>query len=360
MDSLTHLFYGATICAAIAPAKHRRAALLAGAALNTLPDLDVLPLLLLDDPVLRMTWHRGPTHSLLVLPFVALVLWWWFRRRGGRVAESPTRWCLAILVTLLAHPLLDAFTVYGTQLWWPLTSPPAMWSSLFIIDPLFSLPWIVAAVAAWFIRRDVSAQRWLFAGLVLGVVYLGWSQLAKRQVEQAVTATLRDTSLAAAPRFSVPSPLNTLLWRVVVMTPDGYLDGQRSLMADSGPIRFRQHHDDRAALAEVEGFSRVERLLWFNHHFVRADATDRGLLLSDLRMGSEPDYVFRFVVARRDGGQWQPLVPTRREPSLLGRTQTLGAVWRRIWTQPNEMEDGASDQAAADRLGSTPAASASK
>ncbi|MCB1566316.1 MAG: metal-dependent hydrolase, partial [Xanthomonadales bacterium] len=135
MDSITHLFYGATICAAIAPAKHRRAALLAGAALNTLPDLDVFPLMLLDDPVLRMTWHRGSTHSLLVLPFIALGLWWWFRRRGGRVADAPRRWWWAILVTLLAHPLLDAFTVYGTQLWWPLMQPPAMWSSLFIIDP---------------------------------------------------------------------------------------------------------------------------------------------------------------------------------------------------------------------------------
>ncbi|MEZ5437199.1 MAG: metal-dependent hydrolase [Lysobacteraceae bacterium] len=360
MDSITHLFYGATICAAIAPAKHRRAALLAGAALNTLPDLDVFPLMLLDDPVLRMTWHRGSTHSLLVLPFIALGLWWWFRRRGGRVADAPRRWWWAILVTLLAHPLLDAFTVYGTQLWWPLMQPPAMWSSLFIIDPLFSLPWILAAVSAWFLRRDMAAQRVLVSGLLLGVGYLGWSMLAKQRVEQALASTLEGTPLATAPRFSVPAPLNTLLWRVVVLTPDGYLEGEHSLVADSGPIRFREHHDERALLGDVAAFPRVARLLWFNHHFVRAEMTDDGLLLSDLRMGSEPDYVFRFLVAQNDGKQWRPLVPVQRVPSTLGRSQNLGDIWHRIWQPPDDDGVGLPGQAAADRFGSMPAASASK
>lgn len=92
MDSITHLFIGGAIAAAIAPAGQRRAALLAGAAINSLPDLDVLPLLLSDDPIVRMTWHRGATHSLLLLPFVAWALWLWFRQRGGRVARAPRRW----------------------------------------------------------------------------------------------------------------------------------------------------------------------------------------------------------------------------------------------------------------------------
>ena len=88
MDSITHLFIGGAIAAALAPPAQRRAALLAGAALNSLPDLDVLPLLLTDDPVIRMTWHRAATHSLLVLPLVGLLLWSGFRSRGKRVAAA--------------------------------------------------------------------------------------------------------------------------------------------------------------------------------------------------------------------------------------------------------------------------------
>ncbi|HJW45507.1 MAG TPA: metal-dependent hydrolase [Lysobacter sp.] len=67
MDSLTHLFVGGAIAAAIAPSSQRRAALLAGAVLNSLPDLDVFPLY---SATIRMVWHRGLTDSVFVLPLV--------------------------------------------------------------------------------------------------------------------------------------------------------------------------------------------------------------------------------------------------------------------------------------------------
>ena len=149
MDSLSQIVLGGALAAAIAPAGHRRAALLAGAALGTLPDLDGIPLaLLFDDPVLRMTWHRSISHSLFVLPFVAALVWWLYKRRGGRVAASPLRWFFAMQAALITHPVLDAFTVYGTQLWWPLKTPPTMWSSVFIIDPLYTLWLLIACVVA--------------------------------------------------------------------------------------------------------------------------------------------------------------------------------------------------------------------
>ena len=151
MDSLTQIVLGGALAAAIAPARHRRAALLAGAALGTLPDLDALPLMLLsDDPIVNMTVHRSFSHSLFVLPLLGIAIWWLFKRFGnGRVAEAPTRWCWAIQLALVTHPLLDAFTVYGTQLWWPLMPPPTMWSSVFIIDPLYTLWLLLACVAAF-------------------------------------------------------------------------------------------------------------------------------------------------------------------------------------------------------------------
>src|SRR5688500_5168415 len=145
MDSLTQIVLGAAVAAAITPAAHRRAALLAGAALGTLPDLDSLILLpLTRDPVTLMTVPRRFSHSLFVLPLLGALLWWLFRRFGhGRVAHAPRRWFWAIQLALITHPLLDAFTVYGTQLWWPLRPPPAMWSSVFIIDPAYTL-WLIA------------------------------------------------------------------------------------------------------------------------------------------------------------------------------------------------------------------------
>ncbi|MDE2408552.1 MAG: metal-dependent hydrolase [Xanthomonadaceae bacterium] len=333
MDSLTHLFYGGVICAAIAPTAHRRAALLAGAALNTLPDLDVLPLALCDDPVVRMTWHRAATHSWLVLPFIAWASWVFFRRRGGRVTQAPGRWWWAIFICLMAHPLLDSFTVYGTQLLWPIPIPPLMWSSLFIIDPLFTLSWLLACVLAWWAWDKPLGQRALLAGLVLGAGYLGWSLLAKVLVQREADRQLAALGLADAPRFSVPMPFNTLLWQVTAMTPTGFVTGQRSLVADHGPMQFTAYPSDVAALRAMAAFPVVQRLTWFNHGFQKAQLRDGQLILSDLRMGSEPDYTFNFAVARRVGTQWQAIPPQQLRWPWQARKR-LPDMWRRIWRQP--------------------------
>ena len=354
MDSLTQIVLGGAVAAAIAPAPHRRAALLAGAMLGTLPDLDALPLALLtDDPVARMTWHRSASHSLFVLPLLGWAIWALFRRSGGRVAESPLRWFWAIQLALVTHPLLDAFTVYGTQLWWPLPMRPVMWSSVFIIDPLYTIWLLAACIAAWWLRERIAAQRVLLAGLALSSAYLAWSLLAKVAVDREAGRALAAIGLADAPRFSVPMPFNTVLWRVVAMTPQGFVEGERSLLADSGPMVFRGYRSNLEALRAAQGIAAVQRLDWFNHGFQKAQVRDGVLVLSDLRMGAEPDYTFNFAVAERDGNAWRAIPPEQlRWPWQA--TRRLTAMWERIWTQP------ALAQAAAGNPVATPAASASK
>ena len=336
MDSITHLFYGGVICAAIAPKAHRRAALLAGAALNTLPDLDVLPLQLCDDPIVRMTWHRAATHSWLLLPLLAWAIWWWFRRRDGRVAQAPTRWWWAIFACLMAHPLLDSFTIYGTQLFWPLPVPPLMWGSLFIVDPLFTSPWLLAFMLAWWAWNKPLGQRAVMAGLVLGVGYLGWSLAATALVESEAERALAVIGLADAPHFSVPMPFNTLLWRVVAMTPEGYVEGFRSLAVDRGRIQFTAYRSNVGALHAAGMVPAVQRLTWFTHGFVRAQTVGGELVLSDLRMGSEPDYGFNFAVAHEQGGRWIALDPPRRPKFEWKMRLTWGELWQRIWRQPEK------------------------
>lgn len=357
MDSLTQILLGGAIAAAIAPPRHRRAALLAGAALGTLPDLDSLPIALLtDDPVARMTWHRSVSHSLFVLPLVAWAIWAWCKTRGGRVAESPRRWFWAIQLALVTHPLLDAFTVYGTQLLWPLPARPVMWSSVFIIDPLYTVWLLIGCIAAFFLRWRPAAQRALVAALVLSTAYLGWSLVAKAMVEREADRALAAMGLSDAPRFSVPMPLNTLLWRVVAMTPNGYVEGERSLVADRGPMTFRGHPSNTQALAEAGDVPAVQRLKWFNHGFMRAQVMGDELVLSDLRMGNEPDYFFRFAVAAH-GSPWHA-IPPRQLPMSRDADGMLGNTWQRIWNAP--VDAVSNDQAATGSAGDTPATSASK
>jgi inner membrane protein len=328
MDSVTQILLGASCAAVVAPARQRRFALALGAALGTLPDLDVLPLALLDDPVARMTWHRSVSHSLLVLLPFGVALWALMRRYGTRVREAPRAWLMAILLALGTHPLLDAHTVYGTQLWWPLPPAPAMWSTVFIIDPLYTLWLLIGVVVALLVRREALAQRALVAGLVLSCAYLGWGWIAKALVDRQFDRALAQAGLGGAPRFSVPMPFTSFVWRGVAMTPEGYVEiaatpWQRSMPAlrtrvDEAALR-------RRALDEVPA---AARLMWFAHGFLRSQVIDGELVLSDLRMGLEPDYVFSFAVARRAGERWEPIMP-RQLPVPARGWETIRESWRR-------------------------------
>lgn len=335
MDSLTQIVLGGAVAAACVPPAHRRRALVAGAVLGTLPDLDVLPLsVLAHDPILNMTWHRGPSHSLFVLAALGLLVWGLVRRRPTASA-APLRWLAAIELSLLTHPLLDAFTTYGTQLFWPLPVAPTMISSIFIIDPLYTVPLLVAFVAVAWLGARPSARTVLVAALAASSAYLGWSLLAKAMVDRAAQAALAEQGLGDAPRFSVPMPFNTLLWRVVAMTDDGFVEGERSLVADRGAMHFSRHRSDRAALAAVAGESAsVKRLDWFAHGFLKAFERDGRLHVSDLRMGAEPDYSFTFAIAERRDGAWQAIPPEQMRWPWQARRR-LAEMWTRIWQEPS-------------------------
>ena len=65
-------------------------------------------------------------------------------------------------------------------------------------------------------------------------------------------------------------PFNTLLWRVVVLTPDGYLEGYRSLAVDKKPMTLTAWPSNTPALRELAATPDVGRLLWFTSGFMGA------------------------------------------------------------------------------------------
>lgn len=343
MDSLTQIVLGSTAAALSVPAAHRRKALLAGAVIATLPDLDSLPMLLLtdSDPVALMTSHRAASHSLLALPWAGLLLWLLLRWCWRPVREAPRAWLLAIQLTLLTHPLLDALTVYGTQLFWPLPFSPVMWASLWIIDPLYTLPLLAGVISAAIYGPRLPARRWLWTGALLSSAYILWSLAAKAMVERDVRSALREHGLQDAAHFSVPMPLNTLLWQVVVMTDDGYLMAERSLLADRKPLRFRRYASETQAMSEaLPDVPALQRLQWFNHGFMGARIDPQGrLIVADLRMGLAPDFTFQFAVARREGDAWAAIVPEQiRVPMRENLTRALPRIWHRIFNEPHDSQ----------------------
>ena len=72
----------------------------------------------------------------------------------------------------------------------------------------------------------------------------------------------------------------------------------------------------------------MARLLWFNHHFTKADVIEGELQLSDLRMGMAPDYAFTFAVARREGAAWRAIPPV--DANRRQARQALRLLWQRM------------------------------
>lgn len=146
MDSITQAALGASIAGAVAGKTLGRSALLTGALLGTLPDLDVV--IDYGSAVANFTQHRGFSHSLFILiPLSFLIAWGLWR---WKPQLSYQRWLALAGLILVTHPLLDAFTTYGTQLFWPLGDPVAL-NSIFIIDPLYTLP-LLAGCLVFLIR----------------------------------------------------------------------------------------------------------------------------------------------------------------------------------------------------------------
>ena len=303
MDSVTQVVLGATVASACVPEAHRRKAALIGAALGTLPDLDVF--IDYGDAVANFTLHRGFSHSLLVLLPFAAFLWYVLKRNYDPVKSAPKAWYWAITLALVTHPLLDAHTAYGTQLLWPFNITPTMWSTLFIIDPLYTLPLLIAFIVVLTVPRSIWSRRFILSGLVLSSMYLAWSWVAKvivyDRIDQVVASTSDEHQV-----FTTPTPFNTLMWRIVVVGEETYQEGYFHFL-HPGEVSFNTHELNRDLFTEAADLASVQQLQWFANGFNRADIIAAELVITDLRMGFEDNYVFRHKVARQVENRWQEI-----------------------------------------------------
>lgn len=332
MDSITQAALGAGICGAMLGRFHGRKAVIAGAILGTLPDLDVV--IRYADPVSSMINHRGFSHSLLVLTLLSFALTAALRYWKPSPQYSARRLFWAIWLTLITHTLLDAFTAYGTQLMWPWRPTPTAWSTLFIIDPFFSVPLTLAVLAALIGGagpRTRRAMRWSMAWCC---VYLAASIVFKLSIESRVRQHLEDGGVVVQAMFSSPQPFNILLWRVVARSPDGhYYEATASMLDRQPPETLRQPLNSELAHA-MPPSPQLEGLRWFSGDWLRYDEVDDHLIVSDLRMGLGAGfYSFRFLFATRPSAQepWQLQKPSYW-PTKRG-TSELKTVLRRIWQQ---------------------------
>lgn len=335
VDSITQAVLGAALQGTVLGRLQGRRSLLYGAALATLPDLDVI--IRYADPVSQMTYHRGFSHSLFVLTGLAWLLAWLVNTCWPGKGYTLPRLFLAFWLVLVTHPLLDAFTVYGTQLFWPLQTTPQSWAAVFIIDPVYTLPLLAAVIYASCQGLTRKATRLLTLALLFGAAYLGFGLAGRMAAEQRFQAALDQQGLVASEVRAVPIAFNSLVWRVLAKTPDGdYYEGISSGFDRQAPEMQRLPRN--LELAKVLADQPLHaRLRWFTDDWLRYDQIDDALVVTDLRMGIPGNYTFRFTMAHRDGqGRWRADVPSMWQgagPGSMFHGGDLVLIWRRIVDQ---------------------------
>ena len=332
MDSLSQLALGAAVGVAV---MGRRTAVWKsaawGALLGTLPDLDVV----IDhgDALLNMVLHRAETHALFWLTLLAPLVGAAIARLHGEWAHWR-RWWLAAWLVLITHPLLDTMTVYGTQLALPFSNHPFGVGSIFIIDPLYTLPLLVGVLVALGLarRRPVGALRANAWGLALSTAYLAWGVAAQQHVTSLAQASLARQGIQAQALLVTPTAFNTVLWRVVATTPTHYHEGFYSLL-DTGPEPQWDVFDrGPALLAAYARDPAFQRLNTFAKGLVAMHAVDGRAHVSDLRMGQTPTFSFTFDIGPAAGPapDPQPALPRGGRPDV---DRALPWLWARIQGQ---------------------------
>ena len=288
MDSITQAVLGAAIGQAGFRKLGRRASAF-GVFCGLFPDFDIV--LGGGDPWRGLVTHRGSSHSLLVLPVLAVPIGWLGWRLLGR-RGSPKTWIHLAFWALITHPLLDVFTTYGTQLLAPVTRARFAWDGVSIVDPIYTVPLLVAVgIGVRKATADARAARLARAALLWGVAYLGMGVAWSAQASATFSAQLDAIGFEpVAMRTPVPF-FNPLLRHGVARDASGRIAVSTVVPWDASATRpvvmdSAQGERVQAALASERG----ELLRWFADGYLTVTELDGGaLLFRDHRYGMMRD-----------------------------------------------------------------------
>ncbi|NRA65978.1 MAG: metal-dependent hydrolase [Pseudobacteriovorax sp.] len=329
MDSITQLTLGAAVSEAIVGKHVGRKAAAWGAFLGTFPDLDVF--IPMGNPVADFVYHRSFSHSLIVLAALTPLWTWIILRIHKNSAPWKQKWTLAVLAVFFTHALLDSLTIYGTQIFWPITRYPVSIGSMFIVDPGYTVPLLLGVLIYLISRKPSLGARANSIGLVLSTAYLIWSLGVQQFVKHRAVASLEKAGLPVETLMITPTPFNTLLWRLVSVGDDGYHVGYTSIFDESSEVSFRKIPSRYDIAHQLRDHPPVAELTRFTHGLYSVDLVGINWVISDIRMGVEPGYVFQFAIARQEDGQITPIPPERQQPRRdLSR---LGILFDRIFDE---------------------------
>lgn len=242
-------------------------------------------------------------------------------------------WTWFFFWSIITHPLLDACTTYGTQLFQPFSSYRAALNNISVVDPAYTLPFLICLIIASRMMKGGRARlvfNWL--GIGLSSAYMLFTFYNKLRVDGIFERSLQRENIVAERFMTSPSIFNNILWQGVAESNSAYYHGVYSIL-DARPEvdSFTQIPKNHEWLAPYANERPVKILRWFSDGYFHVSRREDGRLqINDLRFGSmtgrfdrQSDFVFGFILEEKDG-QLQAFSSQERPPDA-------GEGFRQLW-----------------------------
>ncbi len=333
MDSITHIVTGAVIGELLLGKKVGKTAMLWGAIAASAPDIDVINNFFVND-VDAVVLHRGITHSvftaLLFGPVFGWLLWKFHKKKEATIVG----WTLLVTVNLLFHLFLDTCTVYGTGLLNPFTTYKFGLDNIFVADPVFTLPFIIAFIALLILHRGNGTRRtWALSTLAIGATYLIFTFVNHHKAERAIQTAIQKQGINSEGTIVSPTLLNNILWNLMAKDSTGYWLGYYSIFdGDKIPELYFVPQNEKL-LVNVVDDADLKKLKQFAQGYYSVNEKDGKLWFNIMRFGQingwdNRDANFAFAFDLTPGSDNSIVVQAGRIEG--SKSAVLRSMWERL------------------------------
>ena len=282
MDSISQIVLGAATFALIKDKEIGKKALLYGAILGTIPDLDILvnPFY---NTIEQLAIHRAFSHSI----FFSIILSLLFGKIFSKIHKTSfSSWFWASFFSLFTHPLLDVCTTYGTRLFYPLNKSYFALDNVFVIDPLYTIWLLIGCISLLIINKNskyrLTIIKW---SLIVSTSYLLFGLSVNLYVKNHFKNELIRQNIAYEKLKIVPTPFNTILWQGIVKTKEGIYFSDYSLLDSQKNIYFHYEKNDNTFLKQKKKIKELEPFFNFTEGFELARKENNKMVIYGTKFG---------------------------------------------------------------------------
>ena len=149
----------------------------------------------------------------------------------------------------------------------PFTNRQIGFNNISVVDPLYTIPFLVLLGSCLFFHRASSKRRSLFrAAIIVSSDYMLFSFIAKGIATKVYIDNLQENHIKYDKLITTPSLLNTILWSATAINKDTLYVGEYSLLKNDSDIQWAKFPRN---LYYENGFRcyELEVLKWFSNSY---------------------------------------------------------------------------------------------